>query len=165
MPVANRIVWSVGRPKWIVVSPGQRSPGAIPSGIVTPAPGRHPNGIVGTVNILHRRPRPNVDNGTCSAGARVHSHFFRRLDNGFDTIHIGITDDLQHGRAVVSFLQFDHCNVLAFVSRNNCRKNKSVNVSFISVGNPNVVDVAVAIQVEIVHFGIGGIEKLFKFLR
>lgn len=162
---ANGIVRSVGSPEWIIIPPRDRSPWTIPSGIVAPAPWRHPKSVRWSVDILYRGPCPHVHNSARGCGACIYSYFFCGLNDGFNTIDVRVANYLQNCFSIASFFQFDNCNVLAFIGGNYRLENECVHVAFVLIDNTNVVDVAVAIEVEVIHFRIGRVEKLFKLLR
>jgi hypothetical protein len=74
------------------------------------------------------------------------------FNDGFDTIDVGIAYDLKDCRSIGSFLQFDHCDVLCFGGRDNSLHRKNVDLTVDPVDHPNVVDVTVGVEVEVVDF-------------
>jgi hypothetical protein len=72
---------------------------------------------------------------------------------------------LQHGLAIAAFFEGNNGNILVLRPGYYGLQYKSMHVSFIKVDHPDIVDVPVTVQVEIVYPCIRIIEHLFKFLR
>jgi hypothetical protein len=89
-----------------------------------------------------------------SRGSGIRCHFPRRLDDGLHAIHILVTDDLQHGFSVCFFLQLDYGDILKLGFGYHSLNHEGVNVAFIPVKDPDIVNVAIAIQIEVVDFRI-----------
>ncbi len=94
----------------------------------------------------------------------IHSHFAGRFDDRFNPIDIGIADDLQHRSPIFEFLQFDHRDVLVLRCRNNGLQDKDVHIPFIAVDHAYIVDVSIAIQVEVVNLGLGIVQHSLELL-
>jgi hypothetical protein len=100
---------------------------------------------------LDNRPCPYVDNRAGCGGAGVYSYFSCWFYNGFDAVYISIAYDLENRGSVGTFFELDHCNVLCFGVRYNGLHGENVNIAFVAVDDADVVDLTVAVEIQVIH--------------
>jgi hypothetical protein len=148
------IIMTVGTPYRMIMNVGYRPPGMPPYRTAMPSPWGHPTCVIGTIHVLNRRPGPDIHNGPCGCCSGVGADLAGGFNDCFNAIDILIADDLQNSLTVSEFFQFDHGNILHLPVRDHSLKNESMDVSLVAVMHPDVINVSVAIQVEIVNLRV-----------
>ena len=145
-------------------APGARSPGAPPNRIVLPAIRRNVNDILPAQNILNRLPIVHVDKAaiirTVSASA-IGIPFCRFYDDLFP-VQAFITNDLKDGFPSADDLDLNNGHVLHIVPAHQRLQDNGVKIPLPPVFDPDVIDPAVIVQVQVVDPVLFRVEFPFK---
>lgn len=94
--------------------------------------------------------------------AGVGTDFTRRFNDRRDTVDVFIAYDLKHGPSIFHFFKFDHGNILQLMLRNYGLKDKRMHIAFHAIVNTDIIDIAVAVEVEVIYFFIRRVEPSFE---
>lgn len=163
--MTNRIVVVVGSPDRVVVIVGDWPPGAPPSRAIVPSPGRNPNRVARPVNVLHHRPGPDVDHTIGSVSACISANFLCRFDDRGYTVDVFVPGNLQYRLSVRLLFKGDDSDILEFILRHHSLDNESMDIAFVKVVDPYIVDITIAVQIKVVDLRIGRIKHFLELLR
>jgi hypothetical protein len=77
---------------------------------------------------------------------------FNRFCQGCFTIDVFITGYLDNSGIFAGFFQFDNCNVLAFLIGYQRLYDKELNLALLFIDHPQIINITIPIQVEVVNF-------------
>lgn len=162
----------------VIVMPVARPPRAPVVRVVVPTPWRMPNHIIGHIYVPDQWPGCN-DIGRIVADldrfiatlpvaivARVGRFAIVRQLIGFNdvvfSVKVFIPDELDQYLSVVFFLHKKYSHILVFAIAYRHAQGNGVQISIHIVRNPDIVNVIVAIQVQIIDLGFLVVQFSFK---
>jgi hypothetical protein len=99
----------------------------------------------------------------CCTG--IGADFLGGLDDRFNAVNIFVADDLQHRFSIGLLLELDDSHILIFRFGNHGLQHKRVDVAFIPVEHADIIDISIAVEVQVVYFRIRVIQPLLKIFR
>lgn len=133
--------------------PGNLDPRRPPGRIVAPVIRRCINAILPPQNILHGVPVINIDVVAVIrmiAAPAVGIPFHRFHDDLF-SVKVFVSHDLKDGLSPANDLDFDNSHVLHLITAHQGLQHNGVEITLLPMFNPDVVNPAVVVQVEVVN--------------
>jgi hypothetical protein len=156
----------------VVIVPVVGSPGAPVGRVVSPVPGGPPDHVTRTIHPPDHRPVSDIIIG---GGHDIHSPHVGlsrvpgirglgvdRLNDVIWTVEGLVPDQLDLYRSVPQLLNHEHSYILLIVAVQLSAKDDGVYLSLGIIGNRDVIDVVVAVQVQVVDHGLLVVQAPFE---
>lgn len=153
VPVHNVIILLVNHDAGAKNTPAALHPGSPPGRVVLPAVRGDVNAVLPPQNIPNRFPIVHIDEAAIvrMVSAAAIGISFDRLHDDFFPVEIFIPYNLKDGLSVSNDFNFDNGHVLDIIPADHGLQNDGVKIPLLSVFNPDVINSAVIIQVQVVH--------------
>lgn len=145
----------------VIMMPVEGRPGPPVCGIIVPVPGRTPHYVSWHKYKPDDRPSSNFVGGCANnlhslvvdpAGvSRVRCFIVNRLNNIVSAIQCLITYQLHSYSSVWLLYYGEYSHILGFSGINGNLKNYEMHIPFNVINNPDIVDVSIAVEIEVVY--------------